>query len=227
MSHSVNATPLSAADTYQDHEDDGAGVRSSYNSVPAWASDKGFGWIVTITGIVSFIASFILVLERFALYKDSGYVTSCDINPWVSCGTVMRSWQAALFGFPNPIIGIIGFAVVITIGVSLLSGARFPRWYWIGFQTGITLAFAFCVWLWSQAVYEINALCIYCMIVWAMIIVLFFTTMARNVLTDVIPSGDGVKRFFTGWTWMLVALLAIAVMASIFFRFMNAFFPAS
>lgn len=227
MTRDVNATPLSAADTYKEHEDDDAGMRSHYVSLPGWASDKGFGWIVTITGLVSFIASFILVLERLEVYKDPGHITSCDINPWVSCGTVMRSWQAALFGFPNPIIGIIGFAVVITIGVSLIAGARFPRWYWIGFQTGITLASIFLIWLWSQAVYVINALCIYCMIVWAMMIVLFFTTAARNVFTDVTPMGERAKRFFAGWTWMLVALLVIAVAASIFFRFMNAFFPAS
>ncbi|GAA2550251.1 putative membrane protein [Neomicrococcus aestuarii] len=227
MNRPADPTPLSAADTYQDRDDDDAALSAAYPALPAWASNRGFGWIVALTGLVAFIASFILVLERFALYKDPGHVTSCDINPWISCGTVMRSWQAALFGFPNPIIGIIGFAVVITIGVSLLSGARFPRWYWIGFQTGITLAFAFCVWLWSQAVYDINALCIYCMIVWAMMIILFITTFSRNILTDVIPSSDGLKRFVASWNWMFVALLVIAVAASIFFRFMNAFFPAS
>jgi len=185
--------------------------------------DRSFGWLVVVTGVVSWLASGTLVLERLALYRDPGHITSCDINPWVSCGTVMKSWQAALFGFPNPLIGIVGFGIVITVGMALLAGARFARWYWIGFQTGITLAFAFCVWLWSQALYEIGALCIYCMVVWAMVIPLFVYTTARNLRAGVIPAGPRVRAFAAEWAWVVTAVLLLLTAGTVFLRFMNAF----
>ena len=56
-----------------------------------------------------------------------------------------------VFGFPNMFIGIVAFAVIITTAMGILAGARFARWYWLGLQAGVTLGFAFVVWLWSQA----------------------------------------------------------------------------
>lgn len=192
--------------------------------LPWWAKDRGFGVLAALTGTVAFIASGILVLERLALYKNPDYVTSCDFNPWVSCGTVMKSWQAALFGFPNPLLGIVGFAIVITTAMALLAGARFAKWYWLGFQLGITLALVFVIWLWSQALYDINALCLYCMVVWAMVIPLFVHTTARNVIHGVLPGGTGAAKFLAEWAWVITVILLLLTAASIVMRFPNAFF---
>ncbi|MGL3804643.1 vitamin K epoxide reductase family protein [Paeniglutamicibacter sp. R2-26] len=192
--------------------------------LPALRRAKPFGLFLVITGAVAWIASGILVLERVALYKNPDYVTSCDINPWVSCGTVMKSAQAALLGFPNPFLGIVGFGIVITIGMALLAGARFARWYWVGLQVGVTLAMVFITWLWSQALYEINALCLYCMVVWTMMIPMFMFTTARNVAHGVIPAPSGVRRFFAEWTWVMTIVLLVLLAASVVLRFPQAFF---
>jgi len=192
--------------------------------LPRWAKDRGFGIFTVVTGVIAWIASGVLVLDRLALYKNPDYVTSCDINPWISCGTVMKSWQAELLGFPNPLLGIVGFAIVITVGMALLAGARFARWYWVGFQIGITLAMVFIIWLWSQALYDISALCLYCMVVWAMVIPLFVHTTARNVIHGVIPAGAGVKKFFAEWSWVITVVLLLVVAATVVLRFPNAFF---
>lgn len=192
--------------------------------LPWWAKDRGFGVLAVITAAVAWLASGTLVLERLELYHNPDYVTSCDFNPWVSCGTVMKSWQAALFGFPNPFLGIIGFAIVITVGMALLAGARFARWYWLGVQLGVTLAMVFIIWLWSQALYDISALCLYCMVVWAMVIPLFVHTTARNVIHGVIPAGAGVKKFFAEWSWVITVVLLLVVAATVVLRFPNAFF---
>ncbi|GAA4380303.1 vitamin K epoxide reductase family protein [Paeniglutamicibacter cryotolerans] len=190
------------------------------------ARDTAFGLFLVVLGAVAWIASGILVLERLALYKDANHTTSCDFNPWVSCGTVMKSGQAALLGFPNPFLGIVGFGVVITIGMALLAGAKFKRWYWLGFQGGVTLAFIFIVWLWSQALYEINALCLYCMVVWAMMIPLFIHTTSRNIVTGVIPAGAGLRKFAAEWAWVITVLLLVLTAASVFVRFPQAFIGA-
>lgn len=191
--------------------------------LPALRRAVPFGILLVLSGAIAWIASGILVLERLALYKNPDYVTSCDFNPWVSCGTIMKSQQAALLGFPNPFLGIVGFGIVITIGMALLAGARFARWYWLGLQAGVTLAMVFIIWLWSQALYEINALCLYCMVVWAMMIPMFMFTTARNIAHGVIPASAGIKRFFAEWTWVITIVLLVLTAASIFLRFPQAF----
>ncbi|GHD01903.1 vitamin K epoxide reductase family protein [Zhihengliuella salsuginis] len=188
------------------------------------STGKSFGWLLAITGTVAWLASITLVLERLELYKDPDHVTSCDINPWVSCGAVMQEWQAALFGFPNPFIGVVGFAVVMTIGVSLVAGARFPRWYWVGTQIGVTLAFVFIVWLWSQAVYSIHILCLYCMVVWAMMIPIFVYTTARNMAAGLFGGPERVRRAARDWAWVVTTGLILLVAASVLISFSGVFF---
>ncbi|MBO0895892.1 MULTISPECIES: vitamin K epoxide reductase family protein [Arthrobacter] len=176
-----------------------------------------------VTGVVGWLASGVLVLERLRVFADANYITSCDINPWVSCGTVFKTWQAAIFGFPNPLIGIVAFAVIITSAMGMLAGARYARWYWLGMQAGVTLGMVFVVWLWSQALFDIYVLCIYCIVVWAAMIPLFVFTTVRNLAHGVIPAPAGLVKFLSEWAWVIVALLWVATAASIFFRFMNSF----
>lgn len=193
--------------------------------LPWWARDRGFGLFTITTGFIAWVAAGILVLERIELYKNPDYVTSCDVNPWISCGTVMKTEQAGIFGFPNPFFGIVCFAVVVTIGFTLLAGAtKLQRWFWICFQLGITAALGLVIWFWHQALYEINALCLYCMVVWTMVIPLFVFTTGRNVLNGVIPASEGVKKLFREWSWIITAILWLLVAATVILRFPNAFF---
>ncbi|WAP53019.1 vitamin K epoxide reductase family protein [Arthrobacter sp. ATA002] len=185
--------------------------------------ERGFAWILLVTGIVGWLASGVLVLERLRVYADASYITSCDISPWVSCGTVFQTPQAAIFGFPNPLIGIVAFAVIITTAMAMLAGARFQRWYWLGLQAGVTLGMVFVVWLWSQALFDIYVLCLYCIVVWAAMIPLFVFTTIRNLAHGVLPAPAGLVKFVSEWAWVIVALLWVATAASIFFRFMNSF----
>lgn len=193
------------------------------SDLPAFARHRSFAVLLLTTGIIGWIASAILVLERLALYQDPDHVTSCDINPWVSCGQVMGTWQSELFGVPNPLIGVVAFVVVITTAMALLSGARFGRWYWVGLQAGVTLGAVFVVWLWFQALFSIYILCLYCMVVWAAMIPLFLLLTVRNLTHGIIPAPAGLVRFASEWAWMLVTISYVAVAASVFFRFFTAF----
>lgn len=191
--------------------------------VPAAARHLPFAVLSLITGVIAWIASFALVLERLAMFKNPDYVPSCDLNPWVSCGSVMKSDQAALFGFPNPLIGLAAFAVVITTAMAVFAGARLARWYWLGMQVGVTLGIIFITWLWSQSLYAIGILCPYCIIVWAMMIPLFVWTSIRNISHGVIKLPAAPTRILGAYGWHIVVLLYVGVAASIFFRFMSMF----
>ena len=103
----------------------------------------------------------------------------------------METAQASLLGFPNPIIGVAAFPVVVTTGMAFLAGARLARWYWVGLQVGVTAAFALVTWLAFQSIYRIGALCPYCMVVWTVVIPLFWYVSLRNLSEGVF--GDTVK----------------------------------
>jgi uncharacterized membrane protein len=202
-------------------------VRPADAALPVLVRARPFGWLLVIAGAVAWIASATLVLERLELYTNPDAQISCDINSWISCGDVMKTSQAAIFGFPNPFIGLVAFAVVITTGVALLAGAELRRWYWIGLQVGITLGMALICWFFTQAVYVLAILCPYCMVVWSMMIPLFVWTTVRNLKHGVIPAAPAVAKFAADWAWVIVGLAYLGVIAAIFFKFMALIIPSN
>lgn len=152
-------------------------------------NDRRFAWGLAAGGLVGFLASAVLLVERFKLAQDGTYVPTCSINPVLSCGSVMETAQAALLGFPNPIIGVAAFPVVVTTGMAILAGARLARWYWLGLQVGVTAALTLISWLAFQSIYRIGALCPYCMVVWSIVIPLFWYVTLRNLSNGAL--GDG------------------------------------
>lgn len=138
-------------------------------------------WVLVLGGAVGLVAATVLLIEKIKLIEDPDYIPSCSINPILSCGSIMRTDQAEAFGFPNPIIGVAGFAVVLTVGLAVFAGATFARWFWLGLQVGVTFGVGFVHWLVFQSLYRIDALCPYCMVVWAVTIPLFWYVTLHNV----------------------------------------------
>jgi len=126
---------------------------------------RGLAVLLLVGGLVGFAAAFVLAVEKFRVLTNPFYVPSCSVNATVDCGSVMTSPQAEVFGFPNPLLGIAGFAVVAATGAALLAGARLAGWYWAGLQAGVTAGVVFVHWLIGQSVLVIGALCPYCMVV--------------------------------------------------------------
>lgn len=124
---------------------------------------KALPWILIICGIIGIFASVMITVEKFDLLKNPAYHPACDLNPIISCGSVMESKQANAFGFMNTYIGLLGFPIVVTTGFVMLAGARLKRWYWLGMQAGMTLGILFAYWLLFESVYRIHALCPYCL----------------------------------------------------------------
>ena len=137
--------------------------------------------LLLVCGGVGFAAAAVLTVEKFWLLTNPFYTPSCSINATFSCGSVMTSPQAEAFGFPNPLLGIAGFAVVATTGAALLAGGRLAGWYWAGLQAGVTAAVVFVHWLIFQSVFVIGALCPYCMVVWAVTIPTFAYVTLHNL----------------------------------------------
>ena len=191
----------------------GSGPAPAARPLPTMTRDRPFAWLLLITGVIGWLASGALVLEKLEVLKDPNHVTVCDVNPWISCGQVMQTPQSSVFGFPNMFIGIVAFAVIITTAMGILAGARFSRWYWLGLQAGVTLGFAFVVWLWSQALYAIHILCPFCMIVWAVMIPLFVWVTRPQYLPRRDPPARRADQGSGDSGWIITALLYVAVIA--------------
>jgi uncharacterized membrane protein len=140
---------------------------------------------LVVAGALGWWASFSLTVDKFLLLVNPEADLDCNFSVLVQCGKNLDSWQGAVFGFPNPILGLGGFVAPIAVGVGLLAGARFARWFWIAFNIGIAGALAFVIWLISQSIFSLGTLCPWCMLVWSVTIPLFWIVTARNLAEGV------------------------------------------
>lgn len=140
-------------------------------------TDRWIGVLLAIGSALALVASFQLSLDKIRLLENPDFTPACNFSILMSCKSVINSEQGAAFGFPNPFIGLIGFGIVIAIGVAAATGVRFPRWYWVGTLLGLTFAAGFVHWLAYQSIFSIQVLCPWCMVVWAATIPMFWYSL--------------------------------------------------
>lgn len=176
----------------------------------------GFGVGLVVLGVIGLLAAFTLTVDKFRLLEDPSFVPSCDLNPILSCGSVMVTDQASAFGFPNPLLGLIGFSVVITIGAVLSTGTRVPTWMMSGLAVGAGGGLVFIHWLAFQSLYRINALCPWCMVVWSVTIPI----AVWSVLIALRLSTEGqVVRALWSVRFLIVLFWYLAIAVLILIRF--------
>ncbi len=176
-------------------------------------------WWVLIAGVVGLLASLTLTYEKIEVLLNPSYVPSCNINPILACGSVMVTPQASVLGFPNPLLGIVGFTVVTVTGVLAVAKVPLPQWYWIGLAVGILTGAVFVHWLIFQSLYRVGALCPYCMVVWAMTISLLVVVASIVFRPALERRESGVAHFVYQWRWSIAALWFTAVVLLIMVRF--------
>ncbi|OMC06422.1 hypothetical protein A5735_04175 [Mycolicibacter heraklionensis] len=193
----------------------GPAVESPAPAVPVAASRA---WAILIGGVIGLAASVTLTVEKIKLLTDSGYVPSCNLNPVLSCGSVMVTPQASVLGFPNPLMGIVAFTVVVVTGVLTVAKVPLPHWYWVGLTLGTLAGAGFVHWLIFQSLYRIGALCPYCMVVWSVTLCLLVIFAA---LTSEQTGIRNNLHHLHRWRWTIVALWFIALFLLIFIRFQD------
>lgn len=177
---------------------------------------RSLPWVLLIGGIIGLAAAFVLTIERFALEADAQYIPSCSLGPVLNCGSIMESPQASVFGFPNSLLGLIGFTAVAATGAAMLAGAHVARWYWVLLQVGVTAAVVFVHWLIVQSLYVIGSLCPYCMLVWAVTVPIFWYVTVCNVVhgtrigTRPAASGATTHHLVPVTVWFLVVAGLVA-----------------
>ncbi|KKB99797.1 vitamin K epoxide reductase family protein [Mycobacterium nebraskense] len=177
------------------------------------------GWWVLVAGVIGLAASATLTVEKIDLLLNPAYVPTCNINPILSCGSVMITPQASVLGFPNPLIGLVAFTVVVVTGLLAVTKVALPQWYWIGLAVGLLLGAAFVHWLIYESLYSIGALCPYCMVVWAVTITLLVVVVSIACRPALQRRGRGAAWMLYQWRWSIAALWFTAVFLLIMARF--------
>lgn len=186
-----------------------------HSSVTVWVT-------MLIASVASLVASFVLSVEAITLAEDPNADLGCDINAVISCGTVGSSWQSHVLGFPNAFLGLMTEPVVITIAVAGLAGVRFPRWFMFAAQVVYTVGLGFAYWLFHQAMFDIGALCPWCMLITLATTLVFFEMTYVNIRDDNLFLPRRVQTALTGFirssldlivlvVWLLVLVLAVVL----------------
>lgn len=186
-----------------------------HNSVTVWVT-------MLVASVASLVASFVLSVEALTLAENPNADLGCDINAVISCGTVAASWQSQVLGFPNAFLGLMTEPVVITIAVAGLAGVRFPRWFMLAAQVVYTIGLAFAYWLFQQAMFDIGALCPWCMLITLATTLVFFEMTYVNIRDDNLYLPRRVQTALTAFirsnldlilvvVWLLVLVLAVVL----------------
>lgn len=171
-------------------------------------------WLV-FAGVVGWSAAFALTLDKLHALANPGAGASCDFSVLVQCTANLNSWQGSVFGFPNPLIGLGAWIAPIVVGMAILAGARFARWFWWLFWGGMLFAFCFVIWLISQSVYALGTLCPWCMVTWSVTIPSFYAVSVHLLRSGMVPVPAGVRAVAGRlMSWVpLMAILSYAVIA--------------
>lgn len=143
--------------------------------------DRILPYVFIIAGTIGLVASFALTYDKIQVLKNPGYDPSCNINPILSCGSVMQAEQASLLGVPNTLFGLVAFTALISLGFMLATGAKLNRKLWLLAQLAATIGVIFMHYLFFQGVYRINAICPWCFVVWMITIPVFWYTTIYNL----------------------------------------------
>lgn len=190
------------------------------------APDLLVGIVLLVGGALGWIAALALFMDKIFLSANPDAQLGCDINPFISCGTVMMTWQASALGIPNMAIGLGGFAIMGAVGSLLVSRAAVPTWFRWATLGGMVFAFAMVHFLAISAIFVIHALCPWCLVVWIATAPMFFAVLAHTVETGTLKAGGALASMLRRWvvlTLLWYALVAVVIVIAFWPQWMATF----
>lgn len=161
--------------------------------------------LIILGGLFGLYAAFTITINKIELIKNPNFVPTCSINPWLDCGTVMKSKWGSMFGFPNALAGLSLYALALWTGVTLWFNDNLNRNYLkfctllagLGFIGNNTLTYI------SSSI--IFALCPWCLLAHTGTMLVFFSLLTylittRQLFDDEARSAIWANRISKGWS---------------------------
>lgn len=137
--------------------------------------------VLLLFSLIALYAALVLSIDEFYLLKNPDAVLNCSVNLVLNCASVMKTWQAEIFGFPNMFIGLIAYSVIATVAFIGLTGVKYSKNFLIAVNLGIFGGILFSEWLIAQSIYSIGILCPYCLVVAFSTIMIFAAITHMNL----------------------------------------------
>lgn len=125
-----------------------------------------FPYVLIVFGLIGFMASVAISVEKADLLAHPKADIFCNINPLYSCSSVITSKQSKLFGISNEVYGLGLFGGILAVGLSTLAAAKPKKWFWQMFALIMSVFSVMILYLWYQSIFKIGAICIFCTTVW-------------------------------------------------------------
>ena len=185
--------------------------------------------LIIAGGFFGLYAAFTITMNKIELIANPNFVPTCNINPWLDCGTVMKSKWGTLFGFPNSIAGVGLYSMALLTGVTLwFNDTLNPRFIklctilaGLGFVGNNILTYI------SSSI--IFALCPWCLLAHSATTVIFFSLLTylitqKQLFKDEARSEKWKDRVEKGWSigfTILYMLLVIGYVLTIYELYSN------
>jgi uncharacterized membrane protein len=180
--------------------------------------------LLILSSVIGLVAAFALTIEKLNKLANPDALSACDYSLLVQCSANLNSWQGSLFGFPNPLLGIVGWSMALVVGVALISGVKFPRLFLQLFNVGLFAALLLVIWLIYISIFLLGTLCPWCMVTWLATIPAFllgtFWNMKQGVWGEKL-SIAGNNLFFWSPTLIIFAYLIPAIIAQVRLDWIN------
>ena len=187
---------------------------------PEHARPLGAAISLIVLGIIGFLAAFALTLDKIALLENPKADLACNVSILIGCGKNLNSAQGEVFGFPNSLLGLAFWSATIVVGVGILSGAHFAKWFWVIYALATTFSLGLVIWFIGQSLFVLLILCPWCMVTWAVTIPTFWVVILHAMRIGAIPLPAAGRRFAAtlfGWIPIitLASYLIIAILAQV------------
>lgn len=139
-----------------------------------------FGLVVGASA-VGLVASFMQLMDKLVHLKNPTANLACNISSVFNCSNVLDAWQSSFFGFPNSIMCIIFFAVMLGIAIAGATGSIINKNLRLVMHFFALFFLGFGAWYLWQSIYVIGTVCIYCMFCYAAVIAMNFAWIRINV----------------------------------------------
>lgn len=172
--------------------------------------------ILTIGAAIGLVAAFMQTIEKLILLENKDTVLPCNLNDIFNCSVVLNAPQSSLFGFPNSLICIMIFTLLLTIGIVGMTKSRMTRRLLLGVQALAFFMLMFALWFLFTSMYVIGAICIFCLVCFTGLLLINAALWRLNFSSD--QMGNKFSRFpqtireknFDILLWLSLAVLVAA-----------------
>lgn len=120
--------------------------------------------ILLIGAAMGLVAAFLQTIEKMRLLENKNVVLPCNIDSVFNCSAVLSAPQSSLFGFPNSLICIAIFTLLLGVGIIGMTRSRLSRRTLYAFQSLAFFMLLFALWFLFTSTYVIGAICIFCLV---------------------------------------------------------------